>query len=83
MHSLYIIQLIPTVGAFPVLSLMVGAVVTRLVPDLGPPANITGFEGLTMDEQRAMVAASVTFLMGIFQVITTIPVTVKLLHAQM
>ncbi|XP_031438983.1 solute carrier family 26 member 3, tandem duplicate 2 isoform X1 [Clupea harengus] len=56
-----------SVGAFPVLSLMVGTVVTRLVPDDGPPANITGFEGLTMDEQRAMVAASVTFLMGIFQ----------------
>ncbi|XP_048124048.1 chloride anion exchanger-like isoform X2 [Alosa alosa] len=56
-----------SVGAFPVLSLMVGAVVTRLVPDIGPPANITGFEGLTIDEQRAMVSASVTFLMGIFQ----------------
>uniref|UniRef100_A0A673YRW1 STAS domain-containing protein n=1 Tax=Salmo trutta TaxID=8032 RepID=A0A673YRW1_SALTR len=54
-------------GAFPVLSLMVGAVVTRLVPDEGPPVNITGFEGLTSDEQRVMVAASVTFLMGIMQ----------------
>uniref|UniRef100_A0A8C7IWT4 Solute carrier family 26 member 3 n=1 Tax=Oncorhynchus kisutch TaxID=8019 RepID=A0A8C7IWT4_ONCKI len=53
--------------AFPVLSLMVGAVVTRLVPDEGPPVNITGFEGLTIDEQRVMVAASVTFLMGIMQ----------------
>uniref|UniRef100_A0A8C7W8S4 STAS domain-containing protein n=1 Tax=Oncorhynchus mykiss TaxID=8022 RepID=A0A8C7W8S4_ONCMY len=56
-----------SVGAFPVLSLMVGAVVTRLVPDEGPPVNITGFEGLTSDEQRVMVAASVTFLMGIMQ----------------
>uniref|UniRef100_A0A4W5QXZ0 Solute carrier family 26 member 3 n=1 Tax=Hucho hucho TaxID=62062 RepID=A0A4W5QXZ0_9TELE len=56
-----------SVGAFPVLSLMVGAVVTRLVPDGGPPVNITGFEGLTSDEQRVMVAASVTFLMGIMQ----------------
>uniref|UniRef100_A0A8C8GJJ3 STAS domain-containing protein n=1 Tax=Oncorhynchus tshawytscha TaxID=74940 RepID=A0A8C8GJJ3_ONCTS len=56
-----------SVGAFPVLSLMVGAVVTRLVPDEGPPINITGFEGLTSDEQRVMVAASVTFLMGIMQ----------------
>uniref|UniRef100_A0A673YS11 STAS domain-containing protein n=1 Tax=Salmo trutta TaxID=8032 RepID=A0A673YS11_SALTR len=37
-----------SVGAFPVLSLMVGA-------------------GLTSDEQRVMVAASVTFLMGIMQ----------------
>ncbi|KAL0962856.1 hypothetical protein UPYG_G00346390 [Umbra pygmaea] len=56
-----------SVGAFPVLSLMVGAVVTRLVPDEGPPFNITGFEGLTKDDQRVMVAASVTFLMGIMQ----------------
>ncbi|TSK13248.1 Pendrin [Bagarius yarrelli] len=56
-----------SVGAFPVLSLMVGSVVTRLVPDDGPPANITGFEGLTMDQQRAMVSASLTFLIGIFQ----------------
>ncbi|KAG5845974.1 hypothetical protein ANANG_G00144840 [Anguilla anguilla] len=56
-----------SVGAFPVLSLMVGAVVTRLVPNDGPPANITGFEGLTMDQQRVVVASSVTFLMGIFQ----------------
>lgn len=60
--------LISTSGAFPVLSLMVGAVVTRLVPDEGPPANITGFEGLTMDQQRALVSASLTFLVGIFQV---------------
>ncbi|KAJ8381631.1 hypothetical protein SKAU_G00024090 [Synaphobranchus kaupii] len=56
-----------SVGAFPVLSLMVGTVVLRLVPDVGPPANITGLEGLTQDQQRVVVAASVTFLMGIFQ----------------
>ncbi|MCJ8743350.1 hypothetical protein PDJAM_G00093080 [Pangasius djambal] len=56
-----------SVGAFPVLSLMVGSVVTRLVPDEGLPANITAFEGLTMDQQRAMVSASLTFLIGIFQ----------------
>ncbi|XP_056604357.1 chloride anion exchanger-like [Triplophysa dalaica] len=56
-----------SVGAFPVLSLMVGAVVTRLVPDEGPPLNITGFEGLSKDEQRAIVSASVTILMGLFQ----------------
>ncbi|KAK3544683.1 hypothetical protein QTP86_026152 [Hemibagrus guttatus] len=56
-----------SVGAFPVLSLMIGSVVTRLVPDEGPPANITGFDGLTMDQQRAMVSASLTFLIGIFQ----------------
>ncbi|XP_067346362.1 chloride anion exchanger-like [Channa argus] len=56
-----------SVGSFPVLSLMVGAVVTRLVPEDGPPANITGFEGLTQDQQRVLVASSVTFLVGIFQ----------------
>lgn len=47
---------------------MIGSVVTRLVPDEGPPANITGFEGLTRDEQRVLVASSVTFLAGIMQV---------------
>uniref|UniRef100_A0A8B9H5N0 Solute carrier family 26 member 3, tandem duplicate 2 n=1 Tax=Astyanax mexicanus TaxID=7994 RepID=A0A8B9H5N0_ASTMX len=56
-----------SVGAFPVLSLMVGAVVTRMVPDGGPTVNITGLEGLSIDDQRAMVSASLTFLIGIFQ----------------
>ncbi|XP_068611585.1 chloride anion exchanger-like [Brachionichthys hirsutus] len=56
-----------SVGPFPVLCLMIGSVVTRLVPDEGPPANITGFEGLTRDEQRVLVACSVTFLTGIMQ----------------
>ena len=55
-------------GSFPVLSLMIGAVVTRLVPVDGPSANITGFENLTQDQQRVLVASSVTFLAGIFQV---------------
>ncbi|KTG05036.1 hypothetical protein cypCar_00010404 [Cyprinus carpio] len=57
-----------SVGAFPILSLMVGAVVTRLVPDEGPPANITTFEGLSMEQQRVLVASSVTFVMGAFQI---------------
>uniref|UniRef100_A0A8D3EA46 Solute carrier family 26 member 3, tandem duplicate 2 n=1 Tax=Scophthalmus maximus TaxID=52904 RepID=A0A8D3EA46_SCOMX len=56
-----------SVGPFPVLCLMIGSVVTRLVPDEGPPTNITGFEGLTRDEQRVLVASSVTFLTGIMQ----------------
>ncbi|KAM9468007.1 solute carrier family 26 member 3 isoform 2-T2 [Clarias gariepinus] len=58
-----------SVGPFPVLSLMVGSVVARMVPDQGDgvPANITGFEGLTMDQKRVIVASSITFLMGIFQ----------------
>ncbi|XP_041833648.1 chloride anion exchanger-like [Melanotaenia boesemani] len=56
-----------SVGPFPVLCLMLGSVVTRLVPDDRPPANITGFEGLTSDEQRVLVAYSVSFLIGIMQ----------------
>ncbi|KAJ0037041.1 hypothetical protein NL108_016422, partial [Boleophthalmus pectinirostris] len=56
-----------SVGPFPVLSLMVGAVVNRLVPDNGPPMNITAFEGLTREQQRVLVASSVTFLSGIMQ----------------
>lgn len=49
---------------------MIGSVVARMVPDQGDgvPANITGFEGLTIDQKRVIVASSITFLMGIFQV---------------
>ncbi|NWT01556.1 S26A3 protein, partial [Mionectes macconnelli] len=57
-----------SVGPFPVLSLMVGGVVTRLVPD-----DITGNGNSTnisaINEERVMVAASVTFLSGIFQLL--------------
>ncbi|XP_076577954.1 chloride anion exchanger-like [Chaetodon auriga] len=56
-----------SVGPFPVLCLMIGTVVTRLVPDEGPATNVTGFEGLTIDEQRVLVASSLTFLVGIMQ----------------
>ncbi|XP_033831879.1 chloride anion exchanger-like [Periophthalmus magnuspinnatus] len=56
-----------SVGPFPVLCLMIGSVVTRIVPDEGPPMNITGFEGLTRDDQRVLVASSVSFLAGIMQ----------------
>lgn len=56
-----------SVGPFPVLCLMIGSVVTRIVPDEGPPLNITGFEGLTRDEQRVIVASSLGFLVGIMQ----------------
>jgi len=42
--------------------------VTRLVPDEGSPMNITGFAGLTRDEQRVLVASSVSFLAGLMQV---------------
>lgn len=55
-------------GPFPVLCLMIGSVVTRIIPDEGPSVNITGLEGLSKDEQRVLVASSVTFLAGIMQV---------------
>lgn len=58
-------------GSFPVLSLMVGAVVTRLVPldeAQANATNITGLEGLTPDQKRVIVASSMTFLVGLFQV---------------
>ncbi|XP_065597002.1 chloride anion exchanger [Cyrtonyx montezumae] len=57
-----------SVGPFPVLSLMVGGVVTRLVPD-DAIGNGTATNTSAIDEQRVMVAASVTFLSGIFQLL--------------
>lgn len=58
-------------GSFPVLSLMVGAVVTRLVPMDEAQVNATdipGLQGLTLDQKRVIVASSMTFLVGVFQV---------------
>lgn len=54
-------------GPFPVLSLMVGGVVVRLVPD-SSTGNGTSTNMSIINEERVMVAASVTFLSGIFQV---------------
>ncbi|XP_073429651.1 chloride anion exchanger-like [Dendrobates tinctorius] len=48
-----------SVGPFPVLSLMVGTAVLRLYPDDHPEPNL--------NENRVVVAASVTVLAGIFQ----------------
>lgn len=48
---------------------MIGSVVDRLVTnDNSKRVYITGFEELTEEQQRVVVASSVTFLMGIFQV---------------
>lgn len=49
---------------------MIGTVVNRMVPegDLPSPLNYTCFDNLTANQQRVIVASSVTFLMGIFQV---------------
>ncbi|NWR73672.1 S26A3 protein, partial [Centropus unirufus] len=54
-------------GPFPVLSLMVGGVVVRLVPDdISGNGNSTNISAI--NDERVMVAASVTFLSGVFQV---------------
>ncbi|NWS88124.1 S26A3 protein, partial [Toxostoma redivivum] len=57
-----------SVGPFPVLSLMVGGVVTRLVPD-DSTGNSNSTNTSTIDNERVMVAASVTFLSGIIQLL--------------
>ncbi|XP_055974395.1 chloride anion exchanger [Sorex fumeus] len=61
-----------SVGPFPVLSMMVGAVVMRLVPDENTNAlnsNSSMSNNPSLEEQRVMVAASVTVLAGIMQLI--------------
>ncbi|XP_048357727.1 chloride anion exchanger [Sphaerodactylus townsendi] len=55
-----------SVGPFPVLSLMVGAAVLKIVPDDTGNSTLTNN---STDEQRVMVAASVTMLAGIFQLL--------------
>ncbi|XP_010121608.1 PREDICTED: chloride anion exchanger [Chlamydotis macqueenii] len=57
-----------SVGPFPVLSLMVGGAVVRLVPDESA-GNSTSTNTSAIDAERVMVAASVTFLSGIFQLL--------------
>ncbi|XP_010183859.1 PREDICTED: chloride anion exchanger [Mesitornis unicolor] len=57
-----------SVGPFPVLSLMVGGVVVRLVPD-DSTGNGTSTNISAINEERVMVAASVTFLSGVFQLL--------------
>ncbi|XP_055663681.1 chloride anion exchanger isoform X1 [Falco peregrinus] len=57
-----------SVGPFPVLSLMVGGAVTRLVPD-DSAANGTSTNLSAINEERVMVAASVTVLSGVFQLL--------------
>uniref|UniRef100_A0A8C0HLL8 Solute carrier family 26 member 3 n=1 Tax=Buteo japonicus TaxID=224669 RepID=A0A8C0HLL8_9AVES len=55
-----------SVGPFPVLSLMVGGAVVRLVPD---DSETTSTNISAINEERVMVAASVTFLSGVFQLL--------------
>nr|XP_008109798.1 PREDICTED: chloride anion exchanger [Anolis carolinensis] len=61
-----------SVGPFPVLSLMVGAAVLRIVPDTPEDSivdsNATQNDSL-IDQKRVMVAASVTVLAGIIQLL--------------
>ncbi|XP_015261488.1 PREDICTED: chloride anion exchanger [Gekko japonicus] len=56
-----------SVGPFPVLSLMVGATVLKMVPD--DTGNGTLTNSSSTIQQRVMVAASVTMLAGIFQLL--------------
>ncbi|XP_004702647.1 chloride anion exchanger [Echinops telfairi] len=63
-----------SVGPFPVLSMMVGAVVVKVVPDAGGDAlmisNSSESNGITSDDQqKVMVAATVTILSGIIQLL--------------
>ncbi|XP_042324087.1 chloride anion exchanger isoform X2 [Sceloporus undulatus] len=57
-----------SVGPFPVLSLMVGGAVLRVVPDT-PDNNSTLTNSSLIDQKRVMVAASVTVLAGIIQLL--------------
>uniref|UniRef100_A0A8B9MS66 Solute carrier family 26 member 3 n=1 Tax=Accipiter nisus TaxID=211598 RepID=A0A8B9MS66_9AVES len=57
-----------SVGPFPVLSLMVGGAVVRLVPD-DSAGNGTSTNISAINEERVLVAASVTFLSGVFQLL--------------
>ncbi|OCT87303.1 hypothetical protein XELAEV_18021001mg [Xenopus laevis] len=55
-----------SVGPFPVLSLMVGTAVMRIVPE-GTNGTTLFSNNMTVEEQRVFVAGSVTVLAGIFQ----------------
>ncbi|XP_032895257.1 chloride anion exchanger [Amblyraja radiata] len=57
-----------SVGPFPVVSLMVGTVVERIVTDGDAGANSTIFPAdMSREDRQVWVASSVTFLAGIFQ----------------
>ncbi|XP_069485254.1 chloride anion exchanger-like [Ambystoma mexicanum] len=57
-------------GPFPVLSLMVGSTVTRLVPTgNATTSSLFANESLSLEEQRIIVASSVTVLAGIVQLV--------------
>ncbi|XP_015706904.1 pendrin isoform X2 [Coturnix japonica] len=68
-----------SVGPFPVVSLMVGSVVVSMAPDdnfLIVGSNATGTNGTQMlidtdsrDAQRVLIASTLTFLVGILQVV--------------
>ncbi|XP_026560522.1 pendrin [Pseudonaja textilis] len=67
-----------SVGPFPVVSLMVGSVVLSMAPDEKFPltnSNITGMNGtagidiVSRDAQRVLISSTVTFLVGIIQLV--------------
>ncbi|KAL7976268.1 hypothetical protein Chor_002487 [Crotalus horridus] len=59
---------------FPILTLMVGSVVLSMVPDMDN-SNMTGMNGTTgvvmasTDAQRVLISSTVTFLVGIIQLV--------------
>uniref|UniRef100_A0A8C5WUW8 Solute carrier family 26 member 4 n=1 Tax=Laticauda laticaudata TaxID=8630 RepID=A0A8C5WUW8_LATLA len=67
-----------SVGPFPVVSLMVGSVVLSMAPDekfLLTNSNLTGMNGtagidiISRDAQRVLISSTVTFLVGIIQLV--------------
>ncbi|XP_032077502.1 pendrin [Thamnophis elegans] len=67
-----------SVGPFPVVSLMVGSVVLSMAPDekfLLANSNVTGMNGTagidiaSRDAQRVLISSTVTFLVGIIQLV--------------
>ncbi|KAM3833265.1 chloride anion exchanger [Vipera latastei] len=57
-----------SVGPFPILSLMVGGAVLNMVPDEPGNSNVTT-NSSSLNQERVMVAASITVLAGIFQLV--------------
>ncbi|TRZ02703.1 hypothetical protein DNTS_022677 [Danionella cerebrum] len=63
-----------SVGTYAVMSVMIGSVAERLAPDSdfiipGNDTNITNIDTVAQDAKRVQIAATVTFLSGIFQLL--------------
>ncbi|KAK7884613.1 hypothetical protein WMY93_027736 [Mugilogobius chulae] len=60
---------ISVVSTYAVMSVMIGGVTERLAPDSDFFNNVTGINASLRDAERVKVAAAVTFMSGIFQVL--------------